>query len=829
MPKSKLATNFEPYKKTLLGIGPIIFRHVFLLVNGVIFTVVVLLYIFNNKEAAIFLGIIIAFNICLGIIQDTRARIALEALQLLTALRVIRINQDGSETLILSELVEKGDHVRLRLGDQVPCDGVLLFEDGLEVSQALVTGESDSSPRAKGSKVEAGDVVTAGTGILDVQSAFRDSKIYKMMEEAKKYSASPSPIQQAINKVIKYTGYMLLAVIVFVVCRGLITHEAAVKIVLNVGALASTIIPQGLVVITTLLFAFGASSYSKRNVLFQEINATEKLGRIKNLCLDKTGTLTENFLTVEDLYIREGISREEAFWLTDMYILGSGDSSQTIVAVKKHIGEQSVKSSSNVVTDNSSHNSKILGALPFSSWRQYGVVEVDSHDSGQAGIRTSVFVGPPDIFLAYISDSGDKKWLENILAKYKGSGKRLLCVAKSSYRVEQKSGLPDRDLPRELTGIDLSVVSIFVLQSALREGISKAIKFFQDRGIHLRIISGDNMDTVQTVAASAGVKNTGAAVTGKDIERWLDEEKRGISNFDKKVGENTIFARIIPEQKVKIIESLKKNGFTAMVGDGANDVLAIKKADLGIAMFDGVSAARRLAGVILMKNSFTDLPGAVELADNFIRNIEIFAGIFINQSFLGLFFFILISSFGYPYPLTPLNITLINYFAVGIPGMLIGYWAIRPSGKILPASTESFLSKVLPFVIWCSIIEAIGVAVVFALSPTYLKLAGSNTLVALAFIVCGFIFFALAPKVYRGVQTNKEKLHLLYLAIFEIVALLILLKIPLIVRFFDVTKPFPSFMEILIALGVLLVFGLVQYFVMIKFIAKQEKLEKLQK
>ena len=788
----------EAYKKTLLGIGPIIFRHVFLLVNGIIFTVVALLYYFNNKEAAIFLGIIITFNICLGIIQDTRARIALETLQMLTALRVIRINKDGSEALVLSEIVEKGDHIKLYLGDQVPCDGVLLSASGLEVSQALVTGESDSLPRAKGAKVEAGDVITSGSGLLEVQSAFRDSKIFKMTKEAKKYSASPSPIQQAINKVIKYTGYILLVVIVFVVGRGYVTHEPAVKIVLNVGALASTIIPQGLVVITTLLFAFGASSYSKKNVLFQEINATEKLGRIKNLCLDKTGTLTENFLTVEDVHICDGFSKEEAGGLAGLYIRGSGDSSQTIVAIKKYVGDQK-------------NDGQILGALPFSSWRQYGVVEVGGVVVKTAGRKESIFVGPPDVFISNVQSSDGKKYLTDILAKYQGTGKRLLCVAKSE----------GAGLPRELKDVNLSVVSVFVLQSSLREGIRRAISFFQDRGIRLRIISGDNIDTVKTVAVSAGVKDTEAAITGDQVSKWSD------ADFDHKVSLYTIFARIIPEQKVKIIESLKKNGFTAMVGDGANDVLAIKKANLGIAMFDGVSAARRLAGVILMKNSFTDLPGAIELADNFIRNIEIFAGIFINQSLLGLFLFIIISFFGYSYPLTPLNITLINYFAVGIPGMLIGYWAIRPSGKILPASTEGFLAKVLPFVIWCSVIEAIAVAIVFILSPSYLKVAESNTLVALAFIVCGFIFFALAPKVYRSVQTIHERLHLLYLGIFEAVILFLMLKIPLVVRFFDVTKPLPSFVEVIEALSVLVIFGVVQYVVMKVFVARQNKINKV--
>ena len=164
--------KFEPYKRTFLHIGPIIFRHVFLFVNGVIFSVAILLFIFGNKEPAIFLSAITVFNICLGIFQDTRARIALETLQLMTALRVNRLDRDGNETSILAEEVVKGDRIKLRIGDQVPCDGVLISSNNLEVSEALITGEADSFPRDKGASVNAGDVVTTGTGVLECRSDF---------------------------------------------------------------------------------------------------------------------------------------------------------------------------------------------------------------------------------------------------------------------------------------------------------------------------------------------------------------------------------------------------------------------------------------------------------------------------------------------------------------------------------------------------------------------------------------------------------------------------------------------------------------------------------
>lgn len=783
--------KYKAYKNAFGGFGSIMARHVFLFVNGVIFTVAVLLFIFGDKEAAIFISAITFFNILLGIVQDTRARIELEKLQMLTAMRIIRINSDESESLILSEEVKKGDHLRLKLGDQVPCDGVLLSSFGLEVSEALLTGESESFPRKIGDKVDAGDIITSGYGIIEAQSVFAESRISKMTQDARKYTASQSPIQKATNTVIKYSGYVLFVTILFVVIRGYIIHEPTREIVMNVGALASIIIPQGLVVITTLLFSLGAASYSSKNVLFQEINATEKLGRIKNLCMDKTGTLTGNEIVVEDMYTPDGVSKEKADSLTSLYIMGSGDSSQTIVAVKKYLEWNNTEE-------------KTMEALPFSSWRQYGAVIVEA-DAG----RHTVLVGSSDVFLQYLSSESEKKWLKDILKKNAYLGKRVLCVAEA----------PVFDLSKALSEPNLSIVSVFVFKSDFREGVEKAIAFFQNRGVKIRIISGDGPETARAVAESVGINNTEAVITGTEMASWQDND------FTERVHLYTIFARILPEQKVKIIEAFKKDGFTAMIGDGANDALAIKKADLGIAMFDGAPATRQLAAVVLMKNSFSDLPGGVELADNFIRNLEIFAGIFINQSAIGLGFFIIISILGYAFPLTPLNITLINYFALGLPGILISYWAIRPAGKILPATTESFLWQVLPFVAWCSAIEAIAIACVFIMSPAYLKIAESNTMVAIAFAVCGLMFFILAPNVYRGILNGKEKLHLLFLGIFEMVLLFSILEIPFAIHFFNITLPYPSLYTIGQALLILFAFGLVQYLIMRIFFLKNSKIK----
>lgn len=763
---------FQPYKRAIAASGPILFRHVFLLVNAVIFSVVALLFIFGEREAALFLGIIIAFNILLGVIQDFRARVALEKLQLLTALRVVRLNEDGTEDRVLTEEIKKHDHIRLVLGDQVPCDGVLVTAKGFEVSEALITGESDSFTRADGEKVLAGSIVASGVGVLRAEKMFSESRIARMTAGIKRYTASPSPIQRAIEKIIRYSGYVLLAALVFVVSRGVLVGEPVVQIVKNAGALASTIVPQGLVVVTTLLFAFGAASYSRRHVLFQEINATEKLGRIKNLCMDKTGTLTDNKLAVEHMYLYGGSLGEEARELMAAYIYGSGDSSETIEAAGKFIGR--------------TFAGEIREALPFSSWRQYGAVRLGELGGKHAGV--AIGVGSPDIFLPHIVCAEEKEWLEKLIATHSEAGKRVLCLA----RIERDA------LPRELSHARLQVIAVFVFQSTLREGIHGAIKFFQERGVRIRILTGDNLETARAVASSAGVMSTDRAMTGKAMEAWSERD------YLMNVPFYTIFARIVPEQKVKIIEALKSDGFTAMVGDGANDALAIKRSDLGIAMFDGAPATRQLAAVVLMNNSFTALPGGVKLADNFIRNIEIFTSIFLNGSFLGFFFFLVVSMLGYAFPLTPLNMTLVNYFAVGLPGVLIAYWAIRPIKDIPPASTQQFLQRVVPFPLFASLVEAVAAAVIFVASPNFLKATESNTLVLLAFIALGFIFFIFVSGAHSGALLPGQKRSIALLGIFEVVLLWFVFTMIPLVHFFDLTPQFPSSGSVFTALLIVL-------------------------
>lgn len=731
----------------------IIRRNVLLLTNGVIAVVVVLLLVFGDVQAGIFLGVVLCVNMLLGLGQDLRAWYALKKLQLLTAPRVIRLLADGKEESVLTEDIEKGDTLKLKTGDEVPCDGILIRAQSLELSESLLTGEAASFARQSGARILGGSIVTAGTGIFETETVFRESRIARMTEGLKSYSVSESPIQKAVNQVIQYAGYLLIAAIIFVLVRGSFAHESQLTVVKNIGALASALVPQGLAFAMTLLFAYGAAHLYRRNVLLQEVNATEKLGRIKNLCMDKTGTLTENAPTVESVAVPPGVVAEDALAMTLTYIEGSGDVSQTMLALKKY-------------SQGSALPGSIVAVRAFSSWRSYGALEWRQ----STGETVVLVAGAPEFLSLHFSLAADREWFTRVEATAVNEGKRIFCLAQAHTD----------HLPDDMSTVGLRPLAVFTLSSQLRPGIIEAITFFQERGVHIRIISGDHPETVRTVATLAGVKHCDQLITGKEMTHWTDED------FLVRAKEYSLFARTLPEQKEKIIVALKRNGFTAMVGDGANDALAIKKADLGIAMFEGAPATRKLASVVLMNNSFTALPPGVELAESIIKNAEIFASLFFAASLTSLLLFLGVSGLGYPFPLTPLNVTLINYFTVGFPGILLSYWTIRPTVKMSRLNNEPFLRRVAPFVLLSALLQAVVLMMVFITSPEDMKLAPSNLWVVIASAFFGYLYFLFAPAVYRGTLLFSQRRDLLVLSIIEVFFCGVMLLTPFLQRFFEI-------------------------------------------
>jgi len=764
------------YKRMILEIGYLIARNLFILVNVIIFTVVGLLIYFGDTREGLSLALIISINIIFGIIQDINAWIVLERLQLLTALRVTRLHKNGTREIVSQEALNKGDSISLSLGESVPCDSTLTKSQMLEVSESIITGESSSFPRAQGEKLLAGSIITAGSGIATIDTPFRESRIAKMTARVKRYTVNRSPIQQTINTVVTYTGYILILVILFIVTRGSLIGAPWLETIKTIGALSAVLVPQGLIVSATLLFAFGGIHFYRRHVLLREVNATEKLARIKNLCVDKTGTLTENALSVETIIVPKNIKREYAEGLMQAYIDNSGDASEIMRALADFLDTNKTKQ-------------KTLGGLPFSSWRQYGGVLL-----GEKEKDTALLAGTPEVFTPLMSE-GDRKWIMQHVKKEAGAGKRVFCIISTKTN----------KIPQTLknSSLELTPIALFVLTNQLREGTRTTIDFFQARGVRIRVLSGDNTETIQAVTRMSGINEPEKIITGDQMQKW-DQ-----ADFDEHAKEYTIFARIVPEQKEHIIDALKKDGFTGMIGDGANDALAIKKADVGIAMFDGAPATRQIAAVVLMHNSFAELPSGVRLADNMIENLYIFGAVFLNQTALGFFLYVFLTALGNPFPFSPLNIAFTSYFAIGIPNMLISYWSIRPSGKICKVSKESFLRKVLPYSLVSGAMSAVILTLILLVMTQGLKTPESATLGVLAFSILGYIFFIMTPVAYNFAKRALRKWEILGTGVFATGVAIILFSIPFVRTFFDLS--IISLSAIVALIPIFFGYALIQY------------------
>ncbi len=739
------------YRRVARDIVLICIRSVASLSNAIIFVVLGLLFYFNEKQTAIFLSIAIVLGVLIGVVNDIRARLALERLQLLTTPIFTRLGVDGTEERAYAEALERGDRIKLVLGDQVPCDSTIQSASNFEISQALLTGESDSFPKKEGEAIMAGDIVVAGSAIARIDAPFSESHLSKMTSAIKRYSVNLSPIQQSIQTVIQYSGWAILALLSFVVLRGYHLGEPLVQIVQNAAALTSTLVPQGLMVATTILFAYGAIRLFQEQVLLQDVNATEKLGRIKTLCIDKTGTLTENMPTVTGVHVFGGVSKDEVSELAAAYIRGTGDMSETVRAIARQVAHD--------------YQGEILEALPFTSQRQYGAVRV-RHE----GAAHTLVMGGPDTLLSHVADDDARQWLENLLAQSKEGG-RLVCIAST-----------EGELPKELSHASLTPIAVYELESKLREGTRDIIEFLQGRGIHICIISGDNPKTVAAIAKRAGIRDVEASITGPEMEGWTAEE------FETRASHYTIFARIRPELKEKIITALKKSGFTAMIGDGANDALAIKESDLGIAMFEGATATRQLASVVLMNNSFAALPKGMRMADTIIGNIETISSLYFFEMALGLVLFLGATVFGYAYPLLPQNIVLINYFTVGFPGIVTFAWTMRNIGGTRHEGQTPFLKKVLPFALWSGLAAGVCTAALFVLTASTTT-AVSNTAALIAFVLFSLVFFYFAPSVYGSAFTQEQKRMVLLFGAGELLLLGATFLVPMAKLFFAVTDP----------------------------------------
>ena len=625
--------------------GQIVRANVITPINGIIGTLFVLIMIAGYPADALFAGVVVS-NSVIGIIQEVQARRTLNELAVLSAPKA-RVRRDGVTTEIGTSGVVADDLLELSPGDQVVVDGTVVSELGLEIDESLLTGESDAVDKNPGDEVMSGSFVSAGTGFYRATAIGADSYAAKLSEEARIFRLADSELRRGVNVILRWLTVIIPPAAILLLIRLLEVEDRWQDALQGTVAAAVAMVPDGLVLLTSLSFITGVLALARRQALAKELASVELLARVDTLCLDKTGTITTGEISLGGIEPLDGTSEAEA--RAALGALGAADPSPnaTLAAI--------------VASHPEPADWRMVNTLPFSSARKWAAAEFAE--------RGVYYLGAPDILF----DADDVEARERARA-FVEAGSRVLLVTRASVPWPGEELPPERD-----------PVCLVVLEDTVRDDAPEIFAFFRDQGVDLKVISGDHPATVAAVARRAGIDNT---ETGFDA-RELPEESEALAD---RLETTTVFGRVTPHQKRSMVHALQSRGRTvAMTGDGVNDVLALKDSDMGIAMGAGSSSTRAVAQLVLLDNRFSTLPRVLAEGRRVINNIERVANLFITKAAYAVLLTALVGIVGSPFPFLPRQLTLIGSFSIGVPGFFL---ALAPNDKLV---VPGFLDRVLRF------------------------------------------------------------------------------------------------------------------------------------
>jgi cation-transporting P-type ATPase E len=784
--REKYGSNVDN-KKDFTNIK-VIFTSIISLYNVIIFSLIVILIFIRAYNDAIFLGLVGIVNTLVSLYQEIRARIAIKKLSTYKEknLSLIR-NVNGKDQVFefpSSEAVID-DIVYVQTGDRIMLDGIVVSNKYSEFDESILTGESDYVSKNEGEEVQAGTYIAAGSCYYKVTKLSKDSYMQVINKRISRIKSSITPLQKKINQLIKYLTYITLVIIFLIVVSSLIQDVNRDEAIRNSVSIVTSLVPQGLVLITTISFAFGALKIAEFNGLVQRINAVESMANVKVICMDKTGTLTQNILKVIKVIDVNSSARENEERLLSTFMYHVSQKNKTILAITDHLSD--IEPYKELIK---------TGETPFSSERKYSSISFTDF---------TLVLGAPEIIISKESMSDE---LKETIKKYEKKSYRVLLFGKQKNET------------------DFKPLSIIVIEDLIREDILDTLKTLYANAIEVKIISGDSAETVIATAKRISKNFKAKAINGYDLELLPKKE------FEKTVLDTNIFARIKPQQKQQIIKVLKKhNIYTAMVGDGANDILALKEAQLGIAMNDGSSMAKDVADVVLLNNSFATLPIMLQEGKKIILNVQNIANIYLIKNISSLILILFTTFLGFGFPYDPKHIALASFLVIGIPSFILAFdeQKVRINGN----KTNHFFINILAF---SSKVGIMNAAVLLAIFWFATNSNGSlyyiRTLILCGTIILGIINIIL---IYLRTYSFKELLHK-KLVILMIVGILLSFVIDLsskqLKNFFDLDTIYLPHLLIIFAicaLGILLYMSTekVKYKKMVIFISK--KIKKLKK
>jgi cation-transporting ATPase E len=658
-------------------------RNLFTLFNGLVVPAGIALFLLGEYRGAWAVSALAVINTLLGLVQELRAKWHLDRLAILGETRA-RVVREGTVQVIAAGDVVQDDHVLLNAGDTVVADGPLLAARFLEVDEALLTGESDPVPRRTGERLLSGSVCVAGEGVYRAEGVGSAAFAHRTTLEARRYQYTTSPMQRDINLLIRILTGTAVGLCVLYVVLWLVRGFAFTDLVLMAAATVTTMVPQGLVLMTTLAFTLGAVSMSLRGALVQRLNAVESMAAVDVLCMDKTGTLTTNRLRLAQLRVLGAADEGKVRDALRAFAWASVDhGSKTIQALRDALGAPPA-----------ADTVQLLDFLPFKSQNRYSAVRLRTVQ----GERVLV-LGACEALRSHLNDE-DSGW-ETAWRELLPTGLRLLLFAEA----QAEGNVPPFE--GELRGRTLRPLALVALCDTLRPEATAVLEALAAQGIAFKILSGDNPETVRATIASLALPLAHEPVASGDELASADD----LAAF---LRTHSVFGRVAPQQKLDIIRALQAEGHhVAMIGDGVNDVLSIKRADLGIAMGEGSAAARTVAGLVLENNNFELLPATLDEGRTILRNLRRAGKLFLLKNVYTLLLIIVaLGLLDLPFPYLPQQVTLLNVLTIGVPAFFI----TLGRGRVRVPSREPYLREVGVFALSTGFILGVAGLVVFLLS-----------------------------------------------------------------------------------------------------------------
>jgi cation-transporting P-type ATPase E len=637
---SRLARLGAPEQTSSRSVASIVAGNVLTLFNAIIAGFFVLILSLGLFADALF-GLIAIVNSAIGIRQELKAKEVLDRLAVLVAPQA-KVVRDGRLVELGAERVVPGDIVRVEPGDQLVADGVVVASRGLTLDESMLTGESDGVPKREGDRVLSGAFCINGSGYYEVDAVREQSYAAKLAGEARAFRHPPSPLQLEVNRILAATTILMVPLaLILVAALGLRSVDFQEAAQTSTAGLI-TLIPEGLVLLMSVTLAVAAVRLARMNTLVQQMAATESLAAVDTVCIDKTGTLTDGSLAVVALEVADSAEPAAAERALARFAASAGERNRTLQTIADRYPAAA---------------ERVVAEVPFSSEWKWSGLTLD----GRNAPPRSYVLGAPDV----LEDAGAlvlPPELRRTLDVHTGAGRRVIAFGDAPGTLPAD---PASQPPPQLEGR-----ALVVLQENRRSDAAETIDFMREQQVDLKLISGDACQTVTAVARAVGVAPQARVIEGPS----LPTDPEGLADAAE---QNTIFCRIAPEQKKSLVAALSDRGrFTAMIGDGVNDVPALKRASLAVAMGSGSQVTKGIADIVLLRDQFSMLPRAVAAGRRIARNIHRLARLYTTKTVYAAFLIVAAAIFGFAFPFLPRQLTVAAALTIGIPSFVL---ALAPS------------------------------------------------------------------------------------------------------------------------------------------------------